>query len=500
MNTLLGKRYLEALNLLEKYGVIIRSDSYQVGEQSKLVYLTKKYSSTRIKIRQISADVNLSKKIVAKKELLHQENVTALGKIPFVTKWFDPARLSVNEKTVHAFIEFYRSELIGRIPDKLPKGRTREEIQSRINQRVNSMLDTMESFRRGEMRLSKTGKDHRLHSFLSNTKKELRTLFLFDGKPLVSIDLKSSQPYFLNYLLVPENWEKVKTDIYPELQLLPQLTNQEELLSSILMFVGFRATDIRSDIKKLDFSDISWDNDFYSMLVDRAKAENMTDVFPDRAATKRSVMMILFDDGWYKDDSKEFQLFSKWYPHETELIKLIKQLSRIVKSNNPDPNAVTNILPILLQRVESKILLEEICEVISRELPNAPLLPVHDCIHTTEEHVDAVTKILKRELSSIVGVVPGIKIEQYNHQQTLNELSKLADVDMNDILQHKSKSTVCVNTKPPFLLQIPEKGFDMLISERYTTPDWFDDGTENIIRLIDDTSESRPPVNIFKRV
>jgi hypothetical protein len=28
----------------------------------------------------------------------------------------------VNEKTVHGFIEFYRLELINRIPKKLPKG------------------------------------------------------------------------------------------------------------------------------------------------------------------------------------------------------------------------------------------------------------------------------------------------------------------------------------------------------------------------------------------
>ena len=501
MNKLLGKRYVEALELLEKYGVIVRSDSYQVGAYSKLVSLTEKYSSSGIKIRQISSEATISQKILEHKLLLRNENEAALGKIPFVTKWFDPARLSVIEKTVHGFIEFYRSELIGRIPDNLKKGRTVEEIQSRINQRVNSMLDTMESFRRGEMRLSKTGKDHRLHSFLSNTKKELRTLYLFDGKPLVSIDLKSSQPYFFNYLLSPQKREKIIKGIISELPSGILTSEEEEQLHSILMFGGFGASDISSGVKKGSFSDISWDNDFYSMLVERAKVENMAEVFPDRAAAKKSMMMILFDDGWYKDDSEEFQLFSKWFPYESELIKLIKQLSRIVKSNNPDQDtAVTNILPILLQRVESKLLLEEVCEVISRELPDAPLLPVHDCIHTTEEYVDAVTFILKRELTRIVGVVPGIKIEKYNHQQTLNELSKLADDDMSEILKNKSKSTVFTNIKNPFLLQIPEKDFDMLISSRYITPDWVDDGTETVIRLIGNTDESRKPVNIFKRV
>ena len=476
MNKLLGKRYVEALNLLEKYGVISRSGSYQVGEKSKLVSLTEKYSSTEIKIRQIPSDAKISKKILDNRLLIQNENQTALGKIPFVTKWFDPSRLSVNEKTVHGFIEFYRAELIGRIPNKLPKGRTSEEIISRINQRVNSMLDTMYSFRRGEMRLSKTGKDNRLHSFLSNTKKELRTLYLFDGKPLVSIDLKSSQPYFFNYLLKSKNREIINYDIFPEL-FTDILTSDEQIeLNSILMFGGFRCIKPHLTSNKLSFSDILWDDDFYSLLVERAKVENMANIFPDRAAAKKAMMMLLFDDGWYKDQSPEFKLFSKWYPLEAELILFIKNLSRknIVGSN--DYEKTNNLLPILLQRIESEIILEEICKVISKELPDAPLLPVHDCINTTQEYVDDVAAIIKRELTTIVGVSPGIKIEQYNQQQTFDELSTLADEDMAEIMKKKSKGAIMMGIKAPFLLSLPEKGFDMLISSRYTNPNFVDDG------------------------
>ncbi len=498
MNNMLGKRYVEALDLLEKHGVISRSDGYQVGEQSKVVCLTKKYISSGTKIRDIPIGASIRGKLLAEKAETERKNNDALGRIPFITKCFDPSRLSVNEKTVHGFIEFYWSELIGRIPKQLPKGRTLEEIHSRINQRVNSMLDTMESFRRGEMRLSKTGKDHRLHSFLSNTKKELRTLYLYDGKPLVSIDLKSSQPYLLNYLLNPKNWEVIKQDIYPELITDILTTEEVQQLYSILMFGGFSGTNINRDIKKGGFKDISWENDFYSLLVQNAKAENADEVFPDRTAAKRAVMMILFDDGWYKDQSPEFKLFTKWFPKEAELIIFIKQLSRKLKHGNPDSKKITNILPILLQRVESKIILEDICQVISRELPDAPILPVHDCIHTTEEYSEIVSIIIKRELTRLVGLVPGIKIEVYNHQQTVDELSKLAEDDMFEILKHKSKISANTNIKPPFLLQIPEKDFDMLISERYITPDWVDDGTETVIRLINDNNQNQPKVNIFR--
>ena len=86
INDVLGKRYVEALHLLEKHSVITRSDGYQVSIQSKIVCLTEQYASAGIKIRQIPSNATIAAKITSSKIKIETDNKTALGKIPFVTK------------------------------------------------------------------------------------------------------------------------------------------------------------------------------------------------------------------------------------------------------------------------------------------------------------------------------------------------------------------------------------------------------------------------------
>lgn len=208
LNQVVGKKYTTVIDLLVKSGVLIRTKGYQTGKQTKLFALSEKYSSAGYKIRSLSKDASLYKRLLEYRTEQKLLNDAALAKIKYVTKWFDPQRLTLDKKQAHSLIEFYMAEMHALIPDPLPKGRSHDEIESRINLRVNSMIDTFKSVEEGYMGLKKTGKDNRLHSVVSNTKKELRSLYLFDKKPLVSVDLKASQPYLLSQLLKPKNWGK----------------------------------------------------------------------------------------------------------------------------------------------------------------------------------------------------------------------------------------------------------------------------------------------------
>lgn len=495
LNNIVGNNYKEAIEHLEKCAVIIRTKDQVFKERSRLYSLTAEYSCSRAKVREIPKTTSLGKRLLKENLKYEKKNDAELKKISYITQWFVPGRISVDEKTVHGFIEFYRAEMLDKIPKELKSSRTVEEIESRINNRVNSMLDTMESLRSGEMKLTKTGKDHRLHSLLSNTKKELRTLYMYDGKPLVSVDLKASQPYLLTYLLNPKNWEKEVRALMPELY--PQLSGirNKKQLSSILNLSLFSKTQYSKGLHGNSFSEVSWNEDFYNLLVKKAQEEGEANLFPDRNTVKEKMMMILYDDGWYKDNAPDFELFSKWYPREAELIKFFKELSRKAKKslkdkgikNKRDFDKITNFLPILLQRLESKLMLEKVCPAIANELPNAPLLTVHDCILTTAEYTDGVRLIMERELTKIIGIPPGIKVEEYDQQKTMDELSLLAHEDMAEITNKKSKSKIDVKIKPPFLQETPQNGGDWLISYRY---DAYSKGLyqdEKLIRLIDDT-------------
>lgn len=440
LNQVIGKKYTTVVDLLEKSGVIIRTSGYQAGKQTKLFTLSEKYSSAGYKIRSLSKDASLYKRLLEFRTEQKLLNEDALSKVKYITKWFDPQRLTLDKKRAHSLIEFYMAEMKEMIPDPLPKGRSSDEIQARINHRVNSMIDTFNSVEEGYMGLKKTGKDNRLHSVISNTKKELRGLYRYDGKPLVSIDLKASQPYLLSQLLKPESWGKkgLVSQVFPELHSRISSRKYKKLLDAILMFGTFSKTTTDKGFQGTGFFQFKWDTDFYQHLVDLAKAEGVEKVFPNRSAVKKKMMMILFDDGVYMEDDAGFKLFEKWFSEEAGIIKLLKSVSRETKLSGRD-NSGINFLPILLQRIESFLILEKVCKKISEELPNAPIIPVHDCIMTTEEFSGKVADVMSEVLIGEMGLAPGITIDFGVKKLKKQDILSMATQDLSEILSKKSK-------------------------------------------------------------
>ena len=481
MNKIMGKSYLEALNILEVQKVIVRSDSYQTGIKSKCVALLKPYNSSNIKILEVDHVTPVAKKWIVEQKQLNKKNIKALQPIPFVTKWFDPTRIDVDCEDLHVFIEFYRSILLKQFSVN-PQIKNKQIIENAINYRYNSMLSSIQSLLNGNMNLSKTGKDHRLHSFLSNIKKELRHLITYDGQPLVSIDVKSCQPYLLSYLLQPKNWKKIKSILSSS-----SIPNYhiKKLQSSILMFGLFSESDCSEGLQRKVFDEIVWEDDFYLHIMNKAAEMGHQDLFPDKKKTKKKIINIFFDSGWYMNNNEERNLFAKWFPNEVAFIEEVHKISRILdKKKLKDKDSVINLLPILLQRVESMIMLEYVCNAISEELPDAPLLPVHDCIHTTPPYAEKVRAIMERVLTAEVGVKPGIKVEYYNKQEIMDGLELLAQEDWQEVIamKHKKKLGIGkkapmelkVGMKAPLLMKIPKMGSNQILSTRYVDLSDFD--------------------------
>ena len=474
MNKIMGKSYLQALTILEEQQVIVRSDSYQSGTQSKCVSLSKKYNSSEIKIREIDHNTPVAKNLVVEKQLRIKINTKALKSIPYVTKWFDAARIHVDCEELHVFIEFYRSHLNKHLSAN-PQLKNKHIISSTINYKYNSMLGSVQSLLDGKMNLSKTGKDHRLHSFLSNIKKEFRHLITYDGEALVSIDVKSCQPYLLTYLLQLKNWEKIVS----LLSTYSISSSHIKLLHSfILMFGIFSESTDSKGLQRKIFNEILWEDDFYLYIIKKAVDSEQPDVFPNKQKTKKRIINIFFDTGGYMYQNEARILFTQWFPQEAAFIEEVHKISRKLKvTKSKDNDAITNLLPILLQRIESMIMLEHVCRVISEELPDAPLLPVHDCIHTTPQYAEQVRAIMERELTAAVGVKPGIKVEHYNKQDMLDGLEKLAKEDWEEVIEKKRtkkvksvkniQNSVVVGVKSPLLMKIPKRGDKQIISTRY---------------------------------
>jgi hypothetical protein len=487
LNQVVGKKYTTVIDLLVKSGVVIRTKGYQAGKQAKLFALSEKHSSAGYKIRSLSKGASLYKRLLEYRTEQKRLNDAAPAKIKYVTKWFDPQRLTLDKKQAHSLIEFYMAEMKALIPDPLPSGRSLEEIESRINHRVNSMIDTFRSVEEGYMGLKKTGKDNRLHSVVSNTKKELRSLYSFDKKPLVSIDLKASQPYLLSQLLKPKSWgEKgLVAKVYPELYSRITSRKYKKQLDAILMFGPFSKTQSSRGFQKTRFYRFKWNTDFYQHLVDRAKEEGAQSVFPDRSSVKKKMMMILFDDGSYMEKDKGFKLFKKWFPEEAAIVSLLKTISRETKASDPDDTS-QNFLPILLQRLESYLILEKVCKKISKELTDAPIIPVHDCIMTSVDFADKVEDVVKKVLKNETSLEPGVTKEQGTSSIRKKSLVNLAAEDLQEILDKKSKGKHTLSgIKPPLLFEPPDIEGDWLVYHRYDIDGIPFEG-ERIFQIVDD--------------
>jgi hypothetical protein len=81
----------------------------------------------------------------------------------------------------------------------------------------------------------------------------------------------------------------------------------QDTLSDILMFPVFSESQYSIGLHSDTFSAFSWSEDFYQHLVNKAVQEKMEHIFPDRATTKHKIMMILYDDGSYKDNEPAFR-------------------------------------------------------------------------------------------------------------------------------------------------------------------------------------------------
>jgi hypothetical protein len=244
------------------------------------------------------------------------------------------------------------------------------------------------------------------------------------------------------------------------------------------MFGIFSESTDSKGLQRKIFNEILWEDDFYLYIIKKAVDSEQPDVFPTKQKTKKRIINIFFDTGGYMYQNEARILFAQWFPQEAAFIEKVHTLSRKLKATKSKYNdAITNLLPILLQRIESMIMLEHVCRVISEELPAAPLLPVHDCIHTTPHYAEQVRAIMEREMTAVVGVKPGIKVEHYNKQEMLDGLEKLAQEDWEEVLEKKAKkklksvkniqNSVVVGVKTPLLMKIPKRGDKQIISTRY---------------------------------
>jgi hypothetical protein len=86
---------------------------------------------------------------------------------------------------------------------------------------------------------------------------------------------------------------------------------------------------------------------------------------------------------------------------------IFKILNEIKKHGN-------NLLPILLQQIESNSILRTVTKELRVIEPSMPLYTLHDSIVTTEDYSVAIHDVMEHFLKEEIGVKPLLKLEYWH--------------------------------------------------------------------------------------
>jgi hypothetical protein len=228
----------------------------------------------------------------------------------------------------------------------------------------------------------------RFHSNITNMAKGLRPYLRIKGEPLVNIDIKNSQPYLSTILLTDPG--KVS-----------YLTNNPVFA---LLLQSLKVS-LNQDVKNYITLVIS--GQLYEFLMSEFDKEGLT---LSRTETKRQVLRILFARNRMPKEeiNKKCRLiFKDRFPTVHRIFSKVRGHEKGDKFQNFKRFA------ILLQRIESYLMLDVILKRIYKELPGTIAVTVHDSIMTgiLTNNVEAVRKIMIEELTFFIGFQPQIKIE-----------------------------------------------------------------------------------------
>jgi hypothetical protein len=133
-----------------------------------------------------------------------------------------------------------------------------------------------------------------------------------------------------------------------------------------------------------------------------------------RKEIKKMMFTIMFSGN--KKSSSEKDLFKQLFPSIYIMFAFIKRTKK-------------ELLPIMLQTIESMLFLDRIAGRIAQERQELPIFTIHDSITTTVGNEAYVKRIMEEETIKAIGVKPSISIDYWSQSNIKwGELEKKAGI------------------------------------------------------------------------
>jgi len=225
---------------------------------------------------------------------------------------------------------------------------------------------------------------------MSNIGAGVRQHLTWKGQRLVNVDIKNSQPFISTCLFRDAN------PIFPYFSV-----DSSSILSSILQSSSFPPSYIlqiqntEKDVQEYIEKCVS--GELYKFLEEKAE-ELFSIKFENRKEVKKVVFTVLFSDNRFRNEHK--QMFRDLFPTVYKIFAAIKRKRK-------------NNLAVLLQALESDVMLNHVCKRIASERHDVPMLPIHDSITTTVGNEEYIARIIEEEVMKYIGHTPSLSFEYY---------------------------------------------------------------------------------------
>ncbi len=437
--------YNHYLQLLIIAGIIETDNTYLVGNKCKGFCFSDVYNINDFKSYTVTK-YSITKGITRQQQELNSRYCKNTKGYSYLTKWLTSGKLDINVNEANRWIEEDKAnelknlELpISTIYNNNEELLTKEERIVNINNRAANFKYHVQSIHNGTYKSKFAGEGHRFYNPLTNLKKELRNYLSYDGQPLVNIDISNSQPFFAILLHDISFWQKFFFLLGRERE------EEKEKVKQIIMFLKSSKTHTSKGFENnIDLIDTNYsvnayikavtNGNFYQQLNSRLQP-----LLPNRLKTdkdiKPEVLRMMYVDNKFIHlpfYEPAIRVFKQMFPVTYHIFYILKSIKCEPKNN---------YLPILLQKIESSIMIDTVCKTISQQYPTIPLFTIHDSIVTTVSNQAIVTQIMIQTIKEAVGYAPELKAELLA-PKGLDEMPKNSQWTCNSTESLKPRKTV----------------------------------------------------------
>ena len=418
LKNILGNRYRTYIRELINVGILGSDGRYSTKYGESLGYMiADEYLQGKIVHRTIQ-DKDVAEGVIRHRRKKAQETREKSKRLLPLTRWLTRDTLSFDKEEATDFMGTYGRMLRREVEKRELKPSIKLQLETFLEIRMKLMETTISNWTIAKpFTIDNSG--GRLYTSLTNMPSILRNFVKADtGEELVSIDIKNSQPFHMLFMLQREFWlgrSKGVTLYGLDRELFTHLKGPSRSLSPLIMFHREPETLMGQGFSDFSFRNLVVQGKLYEFISDQFRGRFVSgkgsDRFATRHLTKGAFMHLMYYDPRKVNPTivSVFNAFREMFPREAAIMETLKDRE-------------FRDFPILLQKIEVKMLLEVVAGAIHDADPEIPLYSIHDSLATTASHMPVVREILNREYTRVLGLSPRLEEKRWSPHNAYMEL------------------------------------------------------------------------------